>query len=179
MKPSMLTKLLTMSARHEEIKTLLSDPDVTNDLNRFRDLSREYSQLEPFVQMYASYLANQKHLEEAKQLADEGDAEMQQLARQESKELEEKLSRQEEELLLMLLPKDPFDDNNIFLEIRAGAGGDEAAIFSGDLSRMYTRYAENQGWKIEVISESLGEHGGYKEIIMRVLGQGAYSPFKF
>lgn len=179
MKPSMLTKLLAMSARYEEIKTLLSDPDVTNDLNRFRDLSKEYAQLEPVVQLYASYQSNQKHMEEAAQLADEGDAEMQQLARQEIKELEEKLIKQEEELLLVLLPKDPFDDNNIFLEIRAGAGGDEAAIFAGDLCRMYTRYAENQGWKMEVISESLGEHGGYKEVIMRMLGQGAYSRFKF
>jgi peptide chain release factor 1 len=179
MKPSMLTKLLAMSARYEEIKTLLSDPDVTNDLNRFRDLSKEYAQLEPIVQLYASYQSNQKHMEEAAELADEGDAEMQQLARQEIKELEEKLVKQEEELLLVLLPKDPLDDNNIFLEIRAGTGGDEAAIFAGDLCRMYTRYAENQGWKMEVISESLGEHGGYKEVIMRMLGQGAYSRFKF
>src|SRR3990167_3679293 len=104
---------------------------------------------------------------------------MQQMAREEIKELEVNLTKLEEELLLTLLPKDPHDDNNIFLEIRAGAGGDEAAIFAGDLSRMYTRYAENQGWKIEVVSESHGEQGGYKEIIMRVIGQGAYSHFKF
>src|SRR3990167_5084284 len=104
---------------------------------------------------------------------------MQQMAREEIKELEVNLTKLEEELLLTLLPKDPHDDNNIFLEIRAGAGGDEAAIFAGDLCRMYMRYAENQSWKIEVISESLGEHGGYKEVIMRVIGQGAFSRFKF
>src|SRR3990167_6359787 len=104
---------------------------------------------------------------------------MQQMAREEIKELEVNLTKLEEELLLTLLPKDPHDDNNIFLEIRAGAGGDEAAIFAGDLSRMYTRYAENQGWKVEVVSENPGEHGGYKEIIMRMIGQGAYSRFKF
>ncbi len=179
MKPSMQAKLLNLTARHEEIKTLLSDPDVTNDMNRYRDLSKEYAQLEPVVEMYARHLGYIKHLEEAKQLLDEGDDEMQQLARHEIKEIEENIIKLDEALLLTLLPKDPHDDNNIFLEIRAGAGGDEAAIFAGDLSRMYTRYAENQGWKIEIISESLGEHGGYKEIIMRVIGQGAYSRFKY
>jgi peptide chain release factor 1 len=179
MKPSMHTKLLNLSARHEELKTLLSDPGVTSDMNRYRDLSKEYSQLDPIINIYKFYQDYQKQLVEAQQLMDEGDAEMQQLAHLEVKELEENSAKLEEDLLMTLLPKDPNDDNNIFLEIRAGTGGDEAAIFAGDLCRMYTRYAENQGWKIEVISESLGEHGGYREIIMRVIGQGAYSRFKF
>ena len=179
MKPSMHTKLLNLVARYEELRTILSDHSVADDMNRFRDLSREYSQLEPIIQMYQRYQNHQQHLAEAQELLNEGDNEMQQMAREEIKELEVNLTKLEEELLLTLLPKDPHDDNNIFLEIRAGAGGDEAAIFAGDLSRMYTRYAENQGWKIEVVSESHGEHGGYKEIIMRVIGQGAYSHFKF
>tara|TARA_R110000868_G_scaffold133035_2_gene344436 strand:- start:1060 stop:2130 length:1071 start_codon:yes stop_codon:yes gene_type:complete len=175
----MRTKLQHLAARYEELKTLLSDPDVTNDMNRYRDLSKEYAQIEPIIERFSAHEASAKQLEEAKQLAEESDAEMRQLAYLEVKEIEEKMVTLEEELLLTLLPTDPHDDNNIFLEIRAGTGGDEAAIFSGDLSRMYTRYAENQGWKIELISESLGEHGGYKEIIMRVIGQGAYSRFKF
>lgn len=179
MKPSMQAKLQNLTARHEELKGLLSDPAVTSDMNRYRDLSKEYAQLEPAVTMYLNYENNLKQLEEAKQLVEESDAEMQQLARQEVKAVEENITKLEEELLLMLLPKDPHDESNIFLEIRAGAGGDEAAIFSGDLSRMYTRYAENQGWKVEIIGESLGEHGGYKEIIMRIIGHGAYSRFKF
>lgn len=179
MKPSMLTKLKHLTARHEELKGLLADPDITNDMNRYRDCSKEYAQIEPVIEMYNRYQTCQQHLVDAKQLQDEGDAEMQQLAKQEAKEMEEQLAGLEEALLLTLLPKDPHDNNNIFLEIRAGAGGDEAAIFAGDLSRMYTRYAEGQRYKIEIISESLGEHGGYKEIIMRVIGEGAYSRFKF
>lgn len=179
MKPSMLTKLQHLTARHEELKGLLADPDITNDMNRYRDCSKEYAQIEPVIEMYKRYQTCQQHLMDAKQLQEEGDAEMQQLAKLEAKEMEDQLAKLEEELLLTLLPKDPHDNNNIFLEIRAGAGGDEAAIFAGDLSRMYTRYAEAQRFKIEIISESLGEHGGYKEIIMRVIGEGAYSRFKF
>lgn len=179
MKPSIQVKLQTLTARHEELKTLLSDPKVTNDMNRYRDLSKEYSQIEPHVLTYQRYQNFLKALEEAKLMLEEDDAEMQQLAKQEVKEIEDNITALEDELLLSLLPKDPHDDNNIFLEIRAGTGGDEAAIFAGDLSRMYMRYAENQRWKVEIISESLGEHGGYKEIIMRVIGQGAYSHFKF
>ena len=112
-------------------------------------------------------------------LLKEEDVEMQQLARQEMKEAEENIVRLEEELLLALLPKDPHDDNNIFLEIRAGTGGDEAAIFAGDLYRMYSRFSETRGFKMEIVSESQGEHGGYKEVITRIIGKGAYSVFKF
>lgn len=179
MKPSIQTKLQTLANRYEELKGFLSDPEVTNDLNRYRDLSKEYAQIEPHVQMYFRYQDYLKQLDEAKVLLEENDAEMQQLAKQEIKQVEEGINKLEEELLMMLLPKDPHDDNNIFLEIRAGTGGDEAAIFAGDLCRMYMRYAEAQRWKIEVMSESNGEHGGYKEVILRVIGQGAYSRFKF
>jgi peptide chain release factor 1 len=179
MKPSVKTKLENMTARYEELKTLLSEPEVTNDLNRYRSLSKEYAQLESFVISYQRYQDYENQLQETKTLLEENDHEIQQLAKQEAKQIEEEIEKLESELLLALLPKDPNDDNNIFLEIRAGTGGDEAAIFAGDLCRMYMRFSEAQGYKIEIISESLGEHGGYREIIMRVIGQGAYSRFKF
>lgn len=179
MKPSIEAKLHSVADRHEELKKLLADPDVTSDLNRYRDLSKEYAQLEPLVAMYYRYHDYLKQIEEANVLLEENDADMQQMAKQEIKEVNELLAKLEEDLVVILLPKDPQDDNNIFLEIRAGTGGDEAAIFAGDLCRMYMRYAEVQRWKIEVISESHGEHGGYKEVILRVIGQGAYSRFKF
>ena len=179
MKPAIETKLKTINDRYEELKQLLSDPTVTNDLNRYRDLSKEYAQHEPIVQMYQRYLQCLMQREEAELLLSEDDAEMQQLAKQEIKQIEESIASLENELLLVLLPKDPHDNNNIFLEIRAGTGGDEAAIFAGDLCRMYTRYSESQRFKIEMMSESHGEHGGYKEVILRVIGQGAYSKFKF
>ena|SRR3990167_5002340 len=179
MKLSVQTKLQNLSNRYEELKQLLADPKLTQDLNRFRDLSKEYSQIEPFVKSYVQYQDFLKQLEEAKLLLQEEDIELQQLAKQEIKQIEENSTQLEAELLLALLPKDPHDNNNIFLEIRAGTGGDEAAIFAGDLCRMYMRYAESKKFKIEVISESTGEHGGYKEIIMRIIGQGAYSLFKF
>lgn len=179
MKPSIEAKLRIVSQRHEELKGLLADPDVTNDLNRYRDLSKEYAQLEPLVMMYSSYLACLQQLEDANLMLEEEDAEIQAMAKDEIKDINERIEKLEAELVIILLPKDPLDENNIFLEIRAGTGGDEAAIFAGDLCRMYMRYAETQRWKIEVISESDGEHGGYKEVIMRVIGQGAYSRFKF
>lgn len=179
MKPVIVTKLQSVTTRYEEIKTLLSDPEVMNDRNQFRDLSKEYAQLEPLAHQYARYQTMQTALTDADQLLHDEDPELQQLAKQEIKLLQEKIDVLEAELLLALLPRDPHDENNIFLEIRAGTGGDEAAIFSGDLARMYMRYAETQRWKVETISESHGEHGGYKEVIMRIQGSGAYSRFKF
>src|SRR5579883_1128893 len=179
MKPSIQTKLQRLSSRYDELKQMLSDPNVTDDINRYRDLTKEYSHLEPFVQMFVQHQDNEKQLAEAKVLLEEKDPELQQLAKQEIKQIEEMQTGLEDKLLVALLPRDPNDDNNIFLEIRAGTGGDEAAIFAGDLCRMYMRYAENKGFKIEIISESHGEHGGYKEVIMRIIGQGAYSRFKF
>lgn len=179
MKPSIETKLKNLAARYEELKGLLSDPKVTADLNRYRDLSKEYAQIEQHVQSFYRYQQYLKQLEEAKLLLNEEDADLQQLAKQEIKQMDENIFTLEEELLVALIPKDPHDENNIFLEIRAGTGGDEAAIFAGDLCRMYMRYAESQRFKVEVMSESHGEHGGYKEVIVRIIGQGAYSRFKF
>lgn len=179
MKPAILKKLDHVTSRYRELKALLSDPKVTDDLNRYRDLSKEYAQLESLVTTYESYQTLKQQQEEANELANEPDVALQQLAKLEIKQLEEACQKIEEDLLIRLLPKDPCDDNNIFLEIRAGTGGDEAAIFAGDLARMYLRYSEVKGYKLEILSESLGEHGGYKEIIIRVMGQGAFSVFKF
>ena len=179
MKPSIEIKLKQITSRYEEIKELLADPKITDDINRYRDLSKEFSQIEPLVELHQRFLSETKQRLEAQSMLDEDDAELQQLAKQEIKRIDESLEAIDQELLSALIPKDPNDDNNIFLEVRAGTGGDEAAIFAGDLSRMYTRFAESQRYKIEIISESFGEHGGYKEIIMRVIGQGAYSRFKF
>jgi peptide chain release factor 1 len=179
MKPSIQSKLQRLTERYEELKHLLSSHEITNDLNQFRDLSKEYAQLEPTIQLYAHYQNKARALADAQAMLDAEEEEWQLLAKQEIKQIEDDMAILEEKLLVMLLPKDPHDDNNIFLEIRAGTGGDEAAIFAGDLCRMYLRYAEAQHWKVEIISQSLGEHGGYKEIILRVLGQSVYSHFKF
>lgn len=179
MKPSIEKKLQSLVERHEEVSALLSDAGTINDQNRFRELSKEYAQLGPVVTVFKNYQTCVQQITDAKELLNEPDPEMQQLAKQELKAAEEQFVKLEEELQILLLPKDPHDDSNIFLEIRAGAGGDEAAIFAGDLYRMYTRYAQSQGWQVELVSTSLGEHGGYKEVIARVIGQGAYSLFKF
>jgi peptide chain release factor 1 len=179
MKPSIEKKLQSLVERHEELGALLSDAEVINQQNRFREYSKEYSQLEPVVAVFKRYQACMNNLEGAKELLKESDPDMQQMAQQELQDNEAQIAQLEKELQILLLPRDPHDDSNIFLEIRAGAGGDEAAIFSGDLSRMYTRYAENQGWQVELISASVSEQGGYKEIILRIIGQGAYSRFKF
>jgi len=179
MRPSIAKKLQHLHERYEALKTQLSDPAVTSDMNRYRDLSKEFAQIEPLVQSYMEYQQYQSQKEEAAALLEEADEEMQELAQQELDQLEEKLATIEEDLLISLLPKDPNDESNVFLEIRAGTGGDEAAIFAGDLARMYMRYAENIGYKVEMVSESQGEHGGYKEVIMRVTGHGVYARFKF
>lgn len=180
MKSSIQNKLQQLVKRYEELKTLLSDAKVVEDMNRYRSLSKEYAQLETPVNLYRNYENNVNQLAEAKViLSEEKDAELRDLARLEIKQIEEANLTLENELTEYLLPKDPYDENNIFLEIRAGTGGNEAAIFAGDLARMYTRYAEGKSYKVEVLSESLGEQGGYKEIIMRVIGHGAYSKFKF
>lgn len=177
MKPSIQKKLQTLVERHEEISALLSDPGVIGDQNRFRDYSKEYAQLEPIVTTFKRYESCMKDIAEMNEMLN--DPEMKQLAQLELKKAEELLPALEAELQVQLLPRDPHDDSNIFLEIRAGAGGDEAAIFAGDLYRMYSRYAEEQRWQVEFISSSVSEQGGYKEIILRIIGQGAYSRFKF
>lgn len=179
MKASIQKKLQSLVERHEELGALLADADVIHQQNKFRDYSKEYAQLEPVVSAFKQYQVCLNQIAGANELLKETDPEMQQLAKQELKENEEQLTKLEETLQVLLLPRDPHDDSNIFLEIRAGAGGDEAAIFAGDLSRMYTRYAEGRRWQVELISASVSEQGGYKEIILRILGQGAYSVFKF
>jgi len=179
MKASLLTKLETLTDRHQEVSALLSDSQTIANQNKFRDLSREYAELEPVVVCYAQYSQVKADLEEARQMLDDADPEVRKMAREELDSGGERLTDLESQLQTLLLPRDPRDSHNVFLEIRAGTGGDEAAIFSGDLFRMYSRYAENQGWKMEVLSERSGEHGGYKEIISRVAGRDVYAQLKF
>jgi peptide chain release factor 1 len=179
MKPSIQKKLQALVERHEELSALLSDASVINQQNQFREYSKEYAQLEPVVNVFKRHEACLKDIEGSKDLLNESDPEMQQLAKQELKIAEEEIEKIEHELQMLLLPRDPNDDSNIFLEVRAGAGGDEAAIFCGELARMYTRYAEAQRWQVESISSNSSEQGGYKEVILRIIGQGAYSRFKF
>lgn len=179
MKQSILDKLDMLAERHEEVGALLSDPDIISNQNQFRDLSKEYAELEPVVQTYQSFQTVAGDIEEARALLDESDTDMREMGKEELKIGEVKQATLTDELQILLLPKDPNDGKNVFLEIRAGTGGDEAAIFSGDLFRMYSRYAEKQGWRIEIMNESLGDHGGYKEIITRVSGADVYSKLKF
>jgi peptide chain release factor 1 len=179
MKESIRQRLHQVAARHEEIALLLSQTEVFSDQNRFRDLSREYAQLEPLVKAWVDWQLTGTAIDEARQLMSEADPELRQIAAEELESLNMRRGQLEQDLQLLLLPGDPNDDHNIFLEIRAGTGGDEAAIFAGDLFRMYQKYVENQGWSMEVLNENQGEHGGFREIVARVAGQGAYSRFKF
>ena len=179
MKDSVLNKLENLVERHEEVSALLGDAGVIGNQEQFRDLSREYSELEDVVKCYGRYRQLQEDMAAAREMLGESDAEMREMAQEELRDAEEQLEPLERELQTLLLPRDPNDRKNVFLEIRAGTGGDEAAIFSGDLFRMYSRYAEKQGWRIEIISENPGEHGGYKEIITRVAGEDVYAKLKF
>ena len=179
MKESLLHKLQQLVGRHEEISGLLSDPEIMGDQNRYRDLSREYARLEPVSRLFGQIEQAQDDLQAAQDMAEDPDAEIRNLGREELSAASESVESLEQELKKHLVPKDPRDDNNIFLEIRAGTGGDEAAIFAGDLFRMYSRYAEERRWKVEILSQNEGEHGGYKEIIARIIGVGAYSRIKF
>jgi peptide chain release factor 1 len=179
MKDSIRHKLEKLVDRHEEVSGLLADPQTIADNNKFRELSVEYSKLDPVVARYREYQSVLSERENTREMAESADAELRELAREEFAALSARIEREEEELAKLLLPKDARDDSNIYLEVRAGTGGDEAAIFAGDLFRMYARYADRQGWKVEIISESPGEHGGYKEVISRIVGRGAFSHFKF
>lgn len=179
MKPSIITKLETIADRLEEISALLSDPGVISKQNQFRELSKEYAQLEPLTQCFKRYQSTLDDIGEAEELLKDEDPEMREMGEEELSAAKTRQADLELELQKLLLPTDPNDDSNTFLEIRAGTGGDEAALFSGDLFRMYSRYAERQRWQLEIISENRGEHGGYKEIIVRIVGQGAYSKLKF
>ena len=179
MKASILTKLETLVERYEEVQHLLGDPDVIGDQDKFRALSKEYSQLEEVTKCFQAYQQAQEDLKAAEEMAKEEDAEMREMAQEEIKDSRETIERLNDELQILLLPKDPNDDRNCFLEIRAGAGGDEAGIFAGDLFRMYSKFAEKKGWRIEVISSNESEQGGYKEMIAKVNGDGAYGILKF
>lgn len=179
MKPSILEKLDHVSQRVQEVNALLADPDTISDQNRFRTLSQEYAHLNPIAELYARYQAAQEDLQSAEEMSQDSDPDMRAMAEDELKIAKQQIETLELDIQKALLPKDPSDDKNIFLEIRAGTGGDEAAIFAGDLMRMYSRYAENMQWNIEIMSESLGEHGGYKEVIMRISGKDVYSKLKF
>ncbi|ELB7607931.1 peptide chain release factor 1 [Vibrio parahaemolyticus] len=179
MKASILTKLETLVERYEEVQHLLGDPDVIGDQDKFRALSKEYSQLEEVTKCFQAYQQAQDDLAAAEDMAKEDDEEMREMAQEEIKDAKEAIERLADELQILLLPKDPNDDRNCFLEIRAGAGGDEAGIFAGDLFRMYSKYAEKRGWRIEVMSSNEAEHGGYKEMIAKVSGDGAYGVLKF
>ncbi len=179
MKASIVRKLETIAERVEEVSALLSDPDIMANQDRFRSLSQEYAHLQPVVETFQAYQLAQQDKASAEEMRRDSDPELRAMAEEELEAAEEKLATLELELQKHLLPKDPHDNSNIFLEVRAGTGGDEAAIFAGDLFRMYSRFAEQKRWQVEVLSESAGEHGGYKEIIARIVGQGAYSQLKF
>ena len=177
MKSSIRSKLEQIQDRFEEITGLLSDPEVQSNQNLFRSLSQEYSQLEPVVDCYQRYLTTEEEIQSATEML--ADPELAELAKESLQEAQQTQQALAPELQKLLLPKDPNDDRNIFLEIRAGTGGAEAALFAGDLLKAYLRYAENQSWRSEMISESHGEHGGYKEVVVRIVGHGVYSRLKF
>lgn len=179
MKQSIKDKLMTMKQRYHDLATQLSDPAVFSDQNAFRDLSKENAQLEPVVKCFNEYIATEEAIENAKQLQSDPDTELRALADEELAVLAPKLDEIEQELKVLLLPQDPDDTSNVYLEVRAGTGGDEASIFAGDLFRMYARYADQMRWKVEIISESPGDHGGYKEIISRIVGTNVYARLKF
>ena len=177
MKASIAAKLAQLSARLEELNQLLSSENVTADLDNYRRLSREHAEISPVVKLYEKHRAAEQEMHGAQTMI--SDPEMKELAEAEIREGKQKLTQIEAELQRRLLPRDPNDDRNTFLEIRAGTGGDESALFAGDLIRMYSRYAERHGWRVEVVSQSQGEQGGFKEIIAKISGQGAYSRLKF
>lgn len=168
-----------MAERHEEIALLLAQPEAFSDPDRFRNLSREYAQIEPVVLAWKRWRDANEAIQESQQFLSEPDLELRRMAAEEIRQNEAVVEDLEQQIQILLLPTDPNDQRNIFLEIRAGTGGDEAAIFAGDLFRMYQKYAERQGWNPEIISTSHGEHGGFKEIIVLVEGDGAYSRMKF
>ena len=177
MKPTIASRLANLSARLEELNALLSSEDATQDMDDFRRLTREHSEITPLVELYQSYRQNEQEIQSALELT--SDPEMKELAEAEVDAARQRQQQLEAELQRRLLPKDPNDDRNIFLEIRAGTGGDESALFAGDLFRMYSRYAERQRWQVTVVSQSLSDVGGYKEIIATITGAGAYSKLKF
>ena len=179
MKESIRTKLDTLSERLDEVNALLADPGVIGDQRRFRELSREFADISPVVECYRRYVALDAAVTSTREMTGDADAEIRAMAEDELAGAIAARDALEPELERLLLPSDPDDLANVFLEVRAGTGGDEAALFAGDLMRMYTRYAETQGWQVEIVSASEGEHGGYKEVIARVAGKGVYAHLKF
>jgi peptide chain release factor 1 len=175
--PSLRRKLEALVERREEVERLLADPGIAANADRFRDLSREFAQLEPVANALAAEAQARRDLAAAEAMRD--DPEMRELANEEIDAATERLAELDVELMAQLVPRDARDEGNLYLEVRAGTGGDEAAIFAGDLYRMYARYAERQGWRVEVESANPGEHGGYREIVARIEGRGAYSKLKF
>lgn len=179
MKDTLRQRLDNFTERFEELAMLLSDPEVINNQQRFRDYSREYAELDELVAAWQRYRSVENDIEAAQQLSRDDDPDMRELAEMEVSEGREQLDLLDTELKRLLVPKDPDDGRGVFLEVRAGTGGDEAAIFAGDLFRMYSRYAEKRGWRVEVVSTNHGEQGGYKEIISRVKGDSVYARLKF
>ena len=179
MKDSIRQRLERSLDRSEEVGRLLADPDTAGHSREFRELSMEYARLEPLAARYRQYRGLESERAAAQEMAADPDPELRELGAEEARRLEAALADEERALRELLAPQDPHDARNLFLEIRAGTGGDEAAIFAGDLLRMYTRYAERRGWGVELISQNPGEHGGYREVICRVVGQGAYSWLRF
>ena len=176
---SMMSKLESLRDRFEEVAALLSDAEVMTDRERFTALSKEYAEIEPVVGCYRRAMELEANIADNEQLLEEEDPEMRELAQQDIADCRAQLEDLTSELQTLLLPKDPNDQSNVFLEIRAGTGGDEAAIFSGDLFRMYNKFAEQKGWRVEVMNERPGEHGGFREIITRIEGKDVYSQLKF
>jgi peptide chain release factor 1 len=179
MKDSIRNKLDNLKDRFDELEALLSDAEIISDQNRFRDLSKEYSEIEEVVKNYDRFVQVSEDLEQAKEMQKDADPDIREMAEEEFRSSTAEIEELELSLQTLLLPKDSKDRLNVFVEIRAGTGGDEAAIFSGDLLRMYSRYAELQGWKIEVINERQGEHGGYKEVVIRIEGKNVFEKLKF
>lgn len=179
MKPSLLNKLELLQDRYEELTALLGDAEIISDQNKFREYSKEYAEIEPVIITFRDLTRAQEDLASAKDLLKESDPDLREMAEEEVKTQHTVIETLESDLQKMLLPKDPNDSRNVYLEIRAGTGGDEAAIFAGDLFRMYSRYAEKHGWRVEILSANEGEHGGYKEVISRVEGDNVYSFLKF
>jgi peptide chain release factor 1 len=177
MKASIAAKLASLDSRLREIDSRLSDPGVVNDLDNFRKLSQERAEIEPVVALFNDFRRAEGDVAAAEEMAK--DAQMRAFAEDEIRAGRERLASLEADLQKLLLPRDPNDERNLFLEIRAGTGGDESALFAGDLFRMYTRFAERNRWQVEVVSESAGEAGGFKEVIARIVGNGAYSKLKF
>ncbi len=179
MKTSILSRLESLSERLEEVNNLLGDAEIITDQKRFRALSIEHNELSPVVDCFARYNKTTQQLEGAQEMLRDPDPEIKALAEEELKEGQAEREALELELKTLLIPADPADNSNTYLEVRAGTGGDEASLFAGDLHRMYLRYAERRGWKTEIMSESLGEQGGYKEVVMRVVGRGVYARLKY